>query len=270
MRATVAILSTALIALGGGAIHLWRQLDASRHQAADLQARVDATAAYARQAATIAPSPSSPSPSSPLAEPSAATPVAALAALGKTTEESLAVARASFATRPEVVAGIKAIKRANMPILYPDVGKVLGLSPDKVERLYDLLTEQVNEDELASLLGSKYAAWQEYKTEVPTRRQVKDLAAVLSAAGMPLSDAQRDSLIPAVFAAERSNSQELAVQSGHVSISGPSRYSPQAVQRILDTAATYLTRQQLESYRHMLERAAGRETEQGILLDARK
>jgi hypothetical protein len=171
MRAIVAILSAALVTLGVGAIHLLRQLDASRLQVAALQAQVGTTAASARQAATIAPS-----PSLPLAEPTAVAPAATPTALSKV-EESPAASPRAYAGTPEMIAGVKAIKRANMPILYPDVGMVLGLSPDEVERLYDLLTEKANEDELASLLGSKYAAWQEYTTEVPTRRQMKDLAA---------------------------------------------------------------------------------------------
>ena len=56
----VAILFAALIAAGGGALPLWRQLDASRHQVADLQAQVGTIAASARQAAVVAPAPTLP------------------------------------------------------------------------------------------------------------------------------------------------------------------------------------------------------------------
>ena len=159
-----------------------------------------------------------------------------------------------------------------MPIEYPDVGKALGLSPDEVGRLYDLLTAKANEDELASLLGSKYEKWQKYTTELLPRRQVSDLAAVLIAAGAPLSDAQRDSLLPAVVAAERSNSQERAAKFGEGSRSFViSRFSPEANQKILDAAAAHLTPQQLESYRQLLERGSSMQNRlQGAMLGAQK
>jgi len=297
MKTIVAILFAALIAVGGGALHLWRELDASRHQVADLQAQVDSMAASARQAAVVAPAPTLPR-SEPALAPAAtsAAPQLAAPAVSKEVEERAAVMRATIAS-PENVERTKLFFKAQLPTQYPDIGKVLGLSPDEVDRLYELLAEQnanrqrtmgmpageggasalartmqEQQGELQSLLGSKYAKWQEYNTELPTRRQVKDLAAVLGSAGAPLSDAQSNSLIPALAAVERRNTQERMAQSGPPSLAATmTRYSPEANQKILDAAAPHLTPQQLESYRQMLERQSNQESStRNMLLEAEK
>jgi hypothetical protein len=288
VKVTVAILCAALVALGVGVIHLWRQLDVSRHQVASLQAQVDPTAASAPQAATAA-------TTAPTASPLAAPTVAAAPAAPPTalTNANQVLAVATIRTQsPEGIADAKIFQRGKMPTEYPDVGKVVGLSPDEVTRLYDLLTEQAvrqltldtsvpgsldahaqsERNELASLLGSKYEKWQKYTTELPTRRQMRDLAAVLSAAGTPLSDAQLDLLIPAAVAADETNTQERAAKFGRRSKSfALSRYSPEANQKMLSAVAGYLTPQQLESYRQMLERASGMESRfRDSLLGAQK
>jgi hypothetical protein len=281
MKAIVAILSAALVALGGGAIHLSRQLDASRHQVAALQAQVDTTAASVRQAATIAPS-----PSLPLAEPTAAAPAAAPApdAVGKEMERIAAM----IATRrsPESMARVKTSMIGMMSNDFPDVGKVLGLSRDEVDQLFDLLYEQAKrssemdpmsdaasvarmtqtaKDELVSLLGSKYAKWEEYRTELPTRRHVKDLTVALDAAGTPLSDEQSNFLIPTLVAEERRNSQFHEATHRQTSSDRPmpaqfNRFTPEANRNLLNAAAAYLTPQQMETYSQVLERASIQET----------
>jgi hypothetical protein len=101
---------------------------------------------------------------------------------------------------------------------------------------------------------------------------VKDLAAVLGSAGAPLSDAQSNSLIPALAAVEKRNTQERMAQPGQASLTaGMTRYSPEANQKLLDAAATHLTPQQLESYRQMLERQSSQEASmRNMLLDVQK
>jgi len=222
MKAVVAILCVALVALGGSAIHLWRQLDANRQQVPDLKAQVDTTAA----SAPPAPTPTiAPSPSLPIAEPAATVPTAAPApdADRKTLEDPPGRAFIALPGSPEAEPHVKAAMIRIFSNQYPDVGKVLGLSPDEVDQLFDLLykqsrphapdsmsdavsvarMQQAAENELVSLLGSKYAKWEEYKTEAPTRRHVNDLNAALDAAGTPLTDAQNDALIKALVAEDR-------------------------------------------------------------------
>jgi hypothetical protein len=274
MKAIIAILSVALVALGGSAIHLWRQLDANRQQVADLKARVDTAAASAPQAPAIAPS-----PSLPPAEPAATVPTAAPApdTDRKAMEERLRSAMTAMQSSPEFRAQTKATMIRTISNQYPDVGKVLGLSRDEVDQLFDLLYQQAQprtpdqtsdavsvarmqqaaQDELVSLLGSKYAKWEEYKTEAPTRRHVNDLNAALDAAGTPLTEAQNNALIQALVAEERRNSQ----MPGDRPIPGNYyRFTPEATRNLLNASSAYLTPQQMETYRQVLERASNQET----------
>lgn len=285
MKAIIAILSAALVALGGVVIHLWRQLDVSRQ--AVVQHENDILMAPANQAAVIG---STVPPLDVASE---------LGGVSKGVEQDKALKedkpldeqiRALITTgetdvSAEKTARVKTVLVASMYNEYPDVGKVLDLSRDEVDRLFDLLYKQSfgsieargssAEDELEELLGSKYEKWQEYKTELPTRRQVRDLAAVLDSAGSPLSDSQRNSLIPALVDAERRNSQArvVATETGSLDevISRLSRFTPEANRYRLDTAAAHLTPQQLESYQQVLDRATIQETKlRNLTIQARK
>jgi hypothetical protein len=51
MKKLVVILSVAVVALGGGAIYFWRQLDAGRLRIADLEARLKAAEEVGRAVA---------------------------------------------------------------------------------------------------------------------------------------------------------------------------------------------------------------------------
>lgn len=292
MKAIFTILLAALIALGASAIHLRRQLDGTRQQLADLKAQIHTTTASAHLA-TIAPS-----PPLPPAEPTAAAPTAAPApdADRKALEERL---QAMIATRPspESNAQFKAFMIGAMPNQYPDVGKVLGLSRDEVDELFDLLYEQAKrssemdpmsdaasvarmtqtaKDELVSLLGSKYAKWEEYRAELPTRQHLKDLTAALDAAGTTLSDAQNNSLIQALVAEERRNSQfheatQRQTPSDRPMLTQFYRFTPEANRNLLNAAAAYLTPQQMETYSQVLERASAQEAAaRSMLIQAQK
>ena len=266
MKTFVAILSIALVALGGTAIHLWRQLNANRQQVADLKAQVDTTAASTPRAPPVAPS-----PSLPLAEP-------APDADRKALEDPRRRAFIAFQSSPEASAQMKAAMMRTISDRYPDVGEVLGLSRDEVDQLLDLLYKQADrrtsdplidaewaarlketeKDELASLLGSKYAKWEEYTAELPTRQHVRDLSAALDAAGTPLIDAQNNSLLQALVAEERRNSQ---MSSDRPIAATLYRFTPEATQNLLNASSAYLTPQQMETYRQVLERASIQETE---------
>lgn len=269
MKAIIAILSVALVALGGSAIHLWRQLDANRQQVADLKAHIDTTAASAPQAPAIAPS-----PSLPPAEPAATAPAAAPApdADRNALEDPFRRAFTAFQNSPEGIAAIKAGRMRTISNRYPDVGEVLELSRDEIDQLIDLLyraefstgdavsvarMQQAAKDELVSLLGSKYARWEEYKTEAPTRLHVKDLSAALDATGAPLTEAQHNALIKALAAEERRNSE---ISSGSPIPGQYSRFTPEATRNLLNASSAYLTPQQMETYRQVLERASNQET----------
>jgi hypothetical protein len=276
LNKTVTMLLLALLVVGGGAIHLWRQRIADHERIATLQASLDTANVAAR---VVAPSPTLagpikgvPAPTDTVAEaspsvlPAAKKPSADVASRA---QADIVAIRARLDS-PENMERVRLLDRARVPQKYPDVGRVLGLSPVEENRLYDLLAQQdtntsrdlgaysagsgetrsqfagrvvrQNEAEIESMLGSKYSQWKEYKDELPSRIQVKDLGVVLNAGGMPLSDTQAKSLVTALTSARKMPSQ----------LSGP--YSQNDRQTLIDAAASYLTHDQLEAYRQMLER----------------
>jgi hypothetical protein len=303
MKTVVVILSIALVGVGGGAIHLWRELDASRHRIDELQAQVEGLEASARRVAAMPPVSAAPPPVGDAAAAKPAQPAdrtaalaAALAAATANSRENAEALRATMAS-PENQERARALFRSQLPVQYPDVGKALGLSPEEVERLFDMLAKQNAERsraisgngpdtgaqalarqmageqaELASVLGDKFDRWKEYNTQLPTRRQLKDLGAVLNASGAPLTDAQANSLIPALASVEKETTQQRmsqAPQQGGLAVLN--RYTPEANQRLVDAAAPHLTPQQLEAYRQMLDREAARQRALlGPLMDAQK
>jgi hypothetical protein len=149
------------------------------------------------------------------------------------------------------------------------VGQVLNLKPEEVDGLFDLLAKheanelesfganaasrearfqsvaqqkQVNEAELVSLLGSKYSQWTEYKRDLPLRLQVRDLGAVLSANGTPLSDSQARLLLPALVSAKKQIDPRSAP------------LSPERSRTLVEAASNYLSPDQVDAYRRMLNR----------------
>jgi hypothetical protein len=274
------ILFVLLVAVGCVAVALWRQLEASRSQIADMQLRLDSQGT-SRQAGMPAASLSASPPVhfDPSESPSAPERVLPPHPLQYS-------APVTMRPGPEDVERSRLLFRAQLSTQYPDVGKALDLSPDTVGQLFDLLARQdvdrrrelaagpaagesadqafgrriqSNEAELSSLLGDKYSQWREYKRELPVRQQVMDLKAVLDAGGIPLADARANSLRAALITTQKELDKERAaalVQAGGKPIP---RYSPEGNLRLVDTASGHLSPQQLDAYREMLERQTSRE-----------
>ncbi len=209
------------------------------------------------------------------------------------TQAALAAIRAQMDS-PEGRAMNRANMRMLLPTQYPDLARELNLSPAQVDKLFDMLARQqsdraytmrsvleasrngatpavagmemarkekqmreANDAELQTLLGDKYPAWQAYNQALPERRQVKQLQAVLGSTDDALGDAQAKPLI-AALAAEQGRIRQDELNSLAAS---PQDFSQQRVQRaedsnrrLADTASAYLTPQQLDSYKHMLDR----------------
>jgi hypothetical protein len=295
VKKLVVILTTALILLGGAAIHFWRHLDASRQQTADLQAQLEAMkaarqAAEASFAAQLKAAMNRPAAAAAAAIATPAAPPPANPAQVVARAEGLATALREQMASPEAQARTRATRRALMVQQYPDIGKELNLSEQEVSKFFDLLAQQetnlaadvlgggptdpaslqarmakrqadqlANEAELKTTLGSKYPQWQEYKETLPTRRQVTDLRAVLSASGSSLSDAQARPLITALAAEQKRIEQEAresAMSGNRPALPMLQQYSPENTKRVVDAAAPYLNPQQLESFRQMREREA--------------
>lgn len=290
MKILSAVLGVALVIVSGFAIHLVREVEAGRQRIADLDGQLQQQQAQlAALSASSGAQPALPLPSRVQAAEQAAAPArpAEIAASAPAiTLPDLATLRAQMSS-PEALARRRHSTRATMITVNPDVGEALGLAPEEVEKLLDLLAaqqekssavfdsarqnadqasaqqqvsaaleevRQSNESELQELLGSKYAQWQEYQQTRPAWQQRRDLKAVLDAAGTPMTDAQSRSLIAALAAEERSFRQSSDPVGGFLNRNTPERH-----QRLLDTAASHLSAQQLESYRQMLERAAAQD-----------
>ena len=292
MKRTVAALAVALVALGGGAIHLWRQLDASRQQIADLQARLKQMEAAQQAAADLfgwqlaslmgRAAPLVPTAPEASATPQTTPPSTVVAGISS---EMLATLRQRAAS-PEGRAQARRLKRSTLFVLYPELGKQLNLSVEEANKLFDVLAQhevaleedgreviaagntaeykrmaeastQAAEADLVAMLGSRYPQWQQYKDTLPGLRQVIDLRPMLIADGNPLSDAQARPLIAAVAAEDNRMDEEAfaPMQSGRSYQEALRlRTSSESTNRLVNAAAPYLNPQQLERYRQMLER----------------
>ena len=286
MRIVSAVLAMALVVASGLAIHFSREAEAGRQRIAQLDSQLEQRQAeLTRLAGAAAALPASLAlPSSQAVIPAAAAgppppPPAGASGLLDAIQAQM--------SSPEGQARRRETSRLLMSTSNPDVGEALGLAPDEVEKLLDLLATQQErtsvvfqqarqsgdpvtaqqrvaaaleehrrtaDAELQELLGSKYPQWEDYQQTRPVWQQRRDLRNVLDAAGMPLTDTQSRSLIAALAAEQRNISQTRGA------ITQPfDRNSAEQHQRLLGAAAPHLSAQQLESYRQMLERAAVRD-----------
>lgn len=285
MKILSAILGVALGAVGGFAIHLSREVEAGRQKIAALETRLLEQQAVS----TITSRP--PGQPAPLPAATAPTPVASGQAQPAPTPPpallpDIAAMRAQMAS-PEGKARRKESAQHLMRTTNPGVEEALGLSPEELEKLLNLLAEQqerssavfdrareqgdqassqavvaagldehrrASETELLGLLGAKYPQWQDYQQTRAAWTQGRDLRAVLEAAGTPFTPAQERAVISALAADQRSYNQ-----SGEAARQPFQTNSPERQQARLNAAAPHMSPQQLESYRQMLERAAAQE-----------
>jgi hypothetical protein len=289
VKKLVVVLAIAMIALGGGTIHLWRQLDAGHRQIADLQARLkDMEAALQASAAANAAAIARPvpavanSPAAPAAPPAR---VAAANTASAPVEDMI-----KQMTNPEGRDVRRGQLRMRLPQQYPDIGKWLNLSRDEENKLLDLIARQQSEEseaalnpanrnipaaeqirsiqarhqandvELSALLGNKFAQFQEYQQTLPVHRQVSQLQAMLGSGADGMNDAQSRSLTTALVAEQLRINQE---RSGAPPAT-PGRTLQESMQeqqqrtaennrRLLEVASSKLNAQQLAGYRNMIE-----------------
>lgn len=290
MRIVSAVLAIALVVASGLAIHFSREAAAGRQRIAQLDsqlARQQAELAALAGNRTALPA-SLELPSSQAAIPPAATapPTQVAPPVSARIRDLTDMIQAQMST-PEGLARRRESSRLLMSTSNPDVGEALGLAPEEVDKLLDLLATQQErtsgvflearqsgdqaaaqqqvaaaleehrrsaDAELQELLGAKYAQWQDYQQTRPVWQQRRDLRAVLDAAGTPLTETQGRSLIAALAAEQRNISQTRGA------ITQPfAANSAEQHQRLLGAAAPHLSAQQLESYRQMLERVAARD-----------
>lgn len=257
MKSAKSVLSIALAALGCGGIYLWHTRDTVRQQveSAPVVSAPTFTSAAAYSDRAIIEDP-------PVAE---VLPPPVHVANRPSVPQGVAILREQMAS-PESIEQARISRKGRMYVLYPDLGNALGISAEQENQLYGLLEQQFanklpqnrndtsipdfartrreNQTEIASLLGDRYSKWQEYEQEVPSRRELRDLRAVLNANKTPLTEAQEASVLRALVGA-----QQQILQAGDV----PGA-SPRNTRKYLEAVSPYLSPQQFDAFEKMLER----------------
>src|SRR5262245_5444560 len=289
MKKLVVILTVALIALGGGAIVLWRQLDAERQLNADLQKRVkdleSARTSFASMFRQLQ------QPAGTATDPKATAPVdrAAVRARLQQNAQQTAERTREALSRPETRQAIAGTMRAFLPMMLPDLAKELNLSPAELEKFYDLLGSQTNgllgqlgsggsrqdiagnlqeaqknsEAQIAALLGDKYPQWKQYEGSLGERNQVNQLQNTLATTGNKLSDDQVRPLITALAAEQNRINQDRTPAPAGQNLSIQERLQQRQQQnaannqRMVQAASPYMTSAQLDAYKAQLERPGG-------------
>lgn len=238
MKKLAAVLVVALLGFSWAAVHFWQELSAQR-------GRNQALAAGAANQAR---------PVSGAGVSVGNTPSEAGAAGGNGGDTSAAAARAlpvvavstgSAATTPPASGSSPAAQmlRSALERQFPDVAVALGLTPEEVDRLFELLArrnadlgtdrlqmlsqgndgaaresvaariarkEQAYEGELESLLGGKYGQWKDYQrsagrrqVEQAAREQMEGLRQAVSPPGRRLDDQRLQALNTALEAEQR-------------------------------------------------------------------
>lgn len=261
----------------------WVKLDAERGRSAHLSARLDAVTSQLHSLkslhVSVSPSAAEPSPASadgPVAS-EQSVPYAAATSPGywRQVAESHHVSDAQYA-----------YIRLQLPQNYPGLQSELGLSPDQMGQLFDVLikhqkefgslsesldgsseqervrsfadVKQQQKVELSALLGARYLQYDEYMKTQPERVQVAGLGRVLESTGEPLRDDQVQRLTRAFIEARQRVEAETVeyqtvAQSSGVRSETISDLRASANQRILSDAGAYLSDRQQQALRLQLE-----------------
>lgn len=188
-------------------------------------------------------------------------------------------ARANGKPPPEMPAAMRKMIRSSMlsqnKSMYFDVQSKLGLTDDQTNALLELLTdqqtqgfrearnldpEQARDDwetqrakqksELADLLGSKAADFEEYQKSMPARSELSNLTQQLASAETPLSDSQKTRMLDA-FIEERDRipmPTHAEGTSDDVITRSYNEWQADYEKRIADQARSILTAEQLSTY----------------------
>lgn len=239
MKKLAAVLAVALVAFGWAAVHLWQELGAQRQRnlalATDAAAQAVPVVGVGLQGGNA--------PAAP-----GATQVASAdsgnGAAGRAGPAAAASSAAATAAPPAVRnSPAAAMLRASLEQQFPDVAAALGLTPEEVERLFDLLArqrtdlgtdrlqmmsqggdgaareaaaariaqkEQAYEGELDALLGGKYMQWKDYErganrrqVEEMERQAMEELRQAVSPPGRRMDDQRLQALNTALEAEQR-------------------------------------------------------------------
>jgi hypothetical protein len=248
MRKPVLMLSMAWLVAVIGVAWLWNGLQSARERNASLQARIEALLAPAASQAPTATASVAAGAGVPQVQPAAA-------------PDAAANARNQGNTR--------ALLRMTLPQQYPDLGEELGLRPDELEKLFDLLADRnaaatpearaAGDAAIAALLGTRMADWQQYQRSLPARRQVTQLRGQLAASGSSLPQSQVRPLIAALAAAQADHRSQMAGKPLPATMDRQQRMQAEIQRekegnrRMVEAAGPFLDKPQREAYQRMLD-----------------
>ena len=244
MRTYTAILAATTLIGGIVATHLWTQLRAERERSDQLQERVTrlelAQAAPVRNVAAPSVLTGAGQQTSPVSTTGPAT--ASTVAVASSARSGLASAinTRELLKDPDFREAMAPTVRASMVMMYPDLARELGLTPEQAGKLLDLITKhqmasmamtaqsgypdqaamkemskamqensRKQDAEVSALLGeAKYQQWKEYQGTLGVRQQVSRLHEALESNGQPLEEYQEKSLIAALAADQKRQAED--------------------------------------------------------------
>jgi len=292
-RSPVTVLGLTLLVISIVAAYLWQQLREQGAQNQRLSARLTALETPVPVAgsrvqtsqATPAMSASSEAPSPPASAAAVSEPTSLPMQRSGDAGSMAALARQMMET-PGGKQLQLVMERQGLARRYPDVQAALNLSPQQVEKLFDVLARRETEDsedrrqprgpidraageemlrkmaerdrayraDLASVLGDSYPKWDEYQIAASQRqregwaRQAADqLRATISPGNNTLSDAQFQAFNAAVTAEQKRIDQSIRSPQQQL------QNLPEANRRLVEVAVAHLNPEQLAAYRRHLE-----------------
>jgi hypothetical protein len=291
MKKLAIALGFALLAVGVLWGYLLRESRAERRTTAELESRLAALESGARDSSSSQGTARVPETGgTPFADGSAVIAPAGPQAAGGNVD-SMAAAVRQMLNSPQGREFARTTTRMMLEERYPDLARELGLSPEEVDKLLDLMAdhatdagmdrinleelpdraaredmarqlaqrEQAYQGELAALLGGRYEQWKEYERgamerqrETLARRELEQLRSAVSPAGNAVSDAQLQSLHAALDAEQKRITQESLGQSMQQEL----QRLTEDHRRLIDVASAHLNAQQLEGYRRHLQQQA--------------
>lgn len=271
------------------AVRFWSQLQTTREQETQIQLRLtDMERAQNLPASVPAPASVTSTASTDAAAPPATDRTPSVEPERKTASAPLSTRQ--LVRDQEFRSARRVQVRAAIATNYAGVASDLGLTEQEANELFDLITNQqinamdtavgagaTNEERqqaartqreqrqqheaaLQNLLGTRYSQWQDFQKTMPARQRVSQLGVMLASSGQALSETQSKSLTALLIADRKRQTAELGGRvypTERIAILDYMEQNLKATEannrQLLNTAASYLTAQQLDRLRRLFD-----------------